>query len=209
MYRSICMIAALAATPIAAAPVDRPSPELEALVKTAGYQNNVARLFSLLPPDVFQRCPTLVSNGSTVTVIQPADFAPDGYPISGLWKQSFPVSGCGNDTTINLFFQGQPNEKVGSVVGIPGATHAGLALQRDALRYAVIAVQTASEKCTDVHVRTSSYDGSGSDTHKGAWRETWTIAGCGHVYRVLLSFVPDSTGTVITAKLRPSAEARR
>lgn len=202
MYRSICLFAALVAgAPVAAAPVDRPPPELEALVKTAGYQNNVARLFSLLPSDVFQRCHTLVSNGSQVTIIQPVTFAPDGYPISGLWKQSFPVSGCGNDTTINIFFQGQPTEKVGSVVGIAGATHADLALQRDALRYAILAVQAASAKCTDAHVRTSSYDGSGTGKHEKAWRETWTIAACGHVFQVPLEFIPDATGTVISAKV--------
>ena len=202
MYRLICLFAALSASAtVAAAPLDRPPPELEALVKTAGYQNNVARLFSLLPSDVFQRCPTLVSNGSRVTIIQPVTFASGGYPISGLWRQSFPVSGCGNDTTINLFFQGQPTEKVGSIVGIAGATHADLALQRDALRYAVIAVQAASPKCADAHIRTSSYDGSGTGKHARAWRETWTVAACGHVFQVPLEFIPDATGTVISAKV--------
>lgn len=202
MYRSICLFAALAiSAPLSAAPVDRPPPELEALVKSADYQKNVARLFALIPPEIFQRCPALVSNGSTVTISQPVNFAADGYPISGQWKQSFPVKGCGNDTTINLFFQGQPNERIGSVVGIAGATHAGLVLQRDAWRYAVLAVQPASPKCANIHVRDTSYDGSGTGKRERAWRETWTVVACGHVFQVPLEFIPDATGTVISAQV--------
>ncbi|MGI4732805.1 MAG: hypothetical protein ACRYFW_13815 [Janthinobacterium lividum] len=207
MYRLTYLLGLLAASPsLAAGPAQQSSPALEALVKTADYQANVARLFSLIPPDVFQRCPSLVSAGSTVTMLQPVSFASDGYPLSGLWKQSFPVSGCGNDTTINLFFQGQANEKIGSVVGIPGQTHAGLTLQRDALRYVGVALAAVARGCTDVHVRSSTYDSGPSRDPKAAWHETWKSAACGHVYDVPLDFIPDATGTTIRTKvLRPAS----
>ena len=178
---------------------------LQQLVATPGYQANVARLFSQLPPDVFQRCPALVSRGSSVTVIEPAVFAADGYPTAGLWRQSFPVSGCGNDTTINFFFKAGPDKKIASVVALPGDTHAGLQLQRDAVRYAVIAVQAKAAGCAMINVRTTSYTRSASGAVPGPagraepWRETWTLSACGRRYVVPMTFVPDATGTTISA----------
>lgn len=180
--------------------VAAPPTRLQALVQSSGYQGNIQRLFASLPADVFQRCPTLVSDGSTVTVLTPVDFAADGYPVSGSWRQRFPVRGCGNDTTINIVFQGQPDEKIASIVAVPGETRADLALQRDALRYVWLGAKVAAPACTTPHVRHTRYDGV-VDAARKAWRETWIMAACGQTIALPITFTPDPTGTSISAKM--------
>lgn len=198
-FQSIMIVALIATSSAAASSEPQPSPALQALVQSSGYQGNIARLFSQLPPTVFQRCPTLVSNGSRVTTIEPVSFASDGYPISGLWKQSFPVSGCGNDATINFYFRGQPNEKILSIVAMPGETHADLTPQRDALKFAAIAVQAVVRDCNQLSVRDTKYAGLVKASGK-AWQETWTFSACNRTTQVPLVFSPDATGTTVTAK---------
>lgn len=178
----------------------QPPGELQALVRSSGYQGNIQRLFAALPADVFQRCPTLISAGSTVTVLAPVRFAPDGYPVAGAWKQSFPVRGCNNDTTINIFFRGQPDEKITSIVALPGDTHADPTLQRDALRYAWLAAKAVAPNCVTPHVRHTRYDGLVATADK-AWHESWIVAACGQNVEVPITFTPDPTGTRITTQM--------
>jgi hypothetical protein len=184
------------ATPATASSEPPPPPALQALVVSSDYQANIARLFSQLPAPVFQRCPSLISKGSTVTMIEPVSFAPDGYPTSGLWKQSFPISGCGNDTTINFFFRAQSDEKMHSIVGIPGETRADVALQRDAFSMAVTAVQAAVPNCEQITVKDSKYLGPFGKSRK-AWQESWLIAVCTRPTHITLTFTPDDIGTQI------------
>ena len=201
-----CLVATLGL----AMPVEAEAPRaLQALVNSPGYQGNLARLFAKLPPAVFQRCSTLVSTGSQITVINPVTFASDGYPTGGLWKQSFPVSGCGNDTTINLYFRGQPDEKITSIVAIPGQTHADLILQRDAAVQLQLAIVLREKNCTDIAVKNSIFDGyagGGKPSARSPWTETWTAIACGHTFRIPLAFVPDATGTTVTAKSLPPVD---
>lgn len=213
--RSVFRILALVATLAGTASAQTPPAMLQTLVSTPQYQANIARLFSQLPPEVFQRCATLVSKGSQVTVVISPTFAKDGYPVSGLWKQSFPVSGCGNDTTINFFFRGDASEKISSIVAMPGDTHADLLLQKDAVQNVLTAAHARLGDCSALHIRTTSYDGVDGPTPGGApnaavraraWRETWTVAACGKTLPVPLRFIPDATGTQIVVELpKPSA----
>lgn len=184
-------------------------PSLQRLVLSTQYQANIARLFSSLPADVFQRCSTLVSKGSSVTVLRPPTFAADGYPTSGVWKQGFPVSGCGNDTSINFFFFAQPDEKITSMIAAPGETHANPVLQRDAMRYVMMDAKLDAPNCNAPHLRTTRFDGrlgaqEGSTTSAGTlggWRETWTVSACGRLLAVPLTFLTDATGTRVVARL--------
>ncbi|WP_137897499.1 hypothetical protein [Sphingomonas sp. 2SG] len=173
-----------------------PPPALQALVVSSDYQANIARLFSQLPAPVLQRCPSLISKGSTVTMIEPVSFAPDGYPTSGLWEQSFPVSGCGNDTTINFFFRAQSDEKITSIVGVPGETHADVILQSDAVGMMATAVKAAAPNCEQITVQDSKYLGPVGKSHK-AWQESWLLAVCARPTHITLTFTPDDTGTKI------------
>jgi len=73
-------------------PGQEPDGSLQTLIRSQFYQELINRTLGELPPTVFQRCPSLVSSGSTVTVIKPVSLAKSGHPNAGSWKQAFPVA---------------------------------------------------------------------------------------------------------------------
>jgi hypothetical protein len=79
----------LALVPAAAATA-QPAPDnaLQRFISTPRSRSKLVRLCSALAPDVYQRCPGLVSKASSATVVQPVLFGPDGNPASGIWKRS-------------------------------------------------------------------------------------------------------------------------
>jgi len=180
--------------------------QLLRFTSSAFYAGIVNRALAVIPPTVFQRCPSLVSNGSTVTQIIPVTFGADGFPNSGLWHQRFPVSGCGNDTTLNLFFSVTPAEVVNAVIGAPGSTHADLVLERDALTYAKIGALTGA-LCKSAEIKDTKFENygvrnppiadPGPGSHLRPWWEIWTMVGCGDTIEVPLDFVPQLRGTQI------------
>jgi hypothetical protein len=181
---------------------------LQAFIASQQFQAYIGNLFSRLPPDVFRRCGSLVSKVSTVSQTIPPVFASDGHPVSGAWKQSFPVSGCGNDTVINFFFAAQSSEKIVTILGAPGDTHADAALQKDADRDVVLATRLRAPACADPHVLNTTYDGrdtrerrkedTPAQSDKAPWQETWTMSACSQIVKVRVNFVPDLTGTTIS-----------
>src|SRR3974390_1910059 len=72
---------------------------------SAFHKGLVLRAISLIPKDVFQTCPTLKSSGPAVAVTRPVTFGQDGRMTSGAWWERLPVSGCNNDTVLNIFLQ--------------------------------------------------------------------------------------------------------
>jgi hypothetical protein len=146
-------------------------------------------------------------------VLKQPTFAADGYPTSGAWKQSFPVSGCGNDTSINFYFFAQPNEKITSLIGAPGDTHADPVLQRDGMRYVMMAARTQAPSCNAPHLRTTHFDGrlgvqagpANAQTAPSGWREIWVVSACGRLLSVPLTFIPDATGTRIVVAIRANS----
>jgi hypothetical protein len=184
---------------------DNGAQQLQAFTKTQFYAGFLGHTFASLPTEILQRCPSLVSSGSQVTVIKQVTFAPDGYPNAGLWRQDFPVSACGNDTTLHLYFMATPDEKINSLTALSGSTHADLSLQGDAMILARRAVATARGQCQTFNVSDTHFDGYGSDasaeapepTGRRSWRETWRLSGCGVHYVVNMLFTPDASGTAI------------
>lgn len=179
---------------------------LQAFTRTEFYTGLLNRALAAIPKTVFERCPTLVSKGSQVTVIKPVSFGADGFPNAGAWIQRFPVSGCGNDTILNLHFFAGADEKINTVIGIPGTTIADLTLQRDGSRYANIGANLVVN-CKAFDVKNTKFESfglskpplpdPGPNKPRRPWWETWTMIGCGHTINVPLDFVPDETGTRI------------
>ncbi len=171
------------------------------------YQLLLQRALAAVSPEVFQHCPGLVSSESTFSVLKTVEFGVDGRPEKGAWRQSFPVSGCGNDTTLNFTFVATPSERVEISVEVPGETHANLALQRDAFRFAQTTVSPIAKPCRSFDVTNTKFDGfdasepsaSPSAEATPPWRETWTLIGCGKRYSVRLSFQAHEKGTQIVA----------
>ena len=69
------------------------------------HKGLVMRAISLIPKDVFRTCPTLKSSGPAVAVTRPVTFGQVGRMTSGAWWERLPVSGCNNDTVLNIFLQ--------------------------------------------------------------------------------------------------------
>jgi hypothetical protein len=183
-----------------------PTP-LQSFLGSAAYRELIDRAFSALPAAIFRKCPSLAVAGSQVTVLRAVSFAPNGKPNGGLWRHTFPVKGCGNDTTVNLFFWVAPDERITTLFGIPGATHADLTLQRDAMPFADAGAGVVTRDCKAFIVIDSRFEGYGvahppiADPGPGApgrpWWETWTLSGCDQLVEVPIDFVPDAKGTQI------------
>jgi hypothetical protein len=183
--------------------------QLQAFTSGDFHKGLLVKTLATIPATIFPRCPSLVSNSSRVTVISPVAFAADGYPNAGSWVEQFPVSGCGNDTTLNLWFSATADEKVNTVVGISGTTIADLKLQRDAYPYATMGALLVAKDCKDLVVKNAKFEGFGSKEHavpypgpnapRVPWWETWTMAGCGHTIDVTMDFMPAAQGTNIAS----------
>lgn len=161
------------------------------------YNDLVGAGVNRLPTSVFPRCPKLAVGASQIEIVEPVAMGPKGVPVSGLWKQTFPVSGCGNDTTLNLFFRAGANGLIETLPGVPGGTHADLRLQADARPIAVTAAGLTVMGCGRFDVldsRFDGFDGEAAEGGKRAWTETWSLGGCDRVVLVGLAFQPEGTG---------------
>jgi hypothetical protein len=117
------------------------------------------------------------------------------------------VSGCGNDTVWTLFFSAGPDEKINTLIGVPGTTRADLTLQRDAYTYASVGAALAASDCKSFMVKNTKFEGFGLQTpamtdpgpsqRLRPWWETWTMIGCGKTIDVPIDFVPGEKGTQI------------
>jgi len=171
------------------------------------HKGLINRAISSLPQAIFRTCPTLVSNGSQITVIKPVTIAASGFPNKGAWRESFPVSGCGNDTILNFYFTADSNEKINTLIAFPGTTRADLVLQDDAYKYASVGLVIAGKPCKKFYVKDTKFGGfdsvnpTATDLGPGEryrrWHETWTFAGCDRTFIVPISFLPSTKGTTV------------
>jgi hypothetical protein len=201
-----CLIASVIQPIASDAQTDGASP-IQKFIKSDFYKGLVDRALAALPPAVFQRCPALVSEESRVTVLKAISFGADGWPNAGSWKQQFPVKGCGNDTLLNIYVSAGADEKLNTVVGIPGSTRADLTLQRDAVLYANTWASLVAKGCKSFDVTDTKFEGfglskpaatdSGPDNQFHPWHETWTLKGCGTPVDIPIDFVPDAKGTQV------------
>jgi hypothetical protein len=184
---------------------DKPDPaRLQAFSATPFYQTLIKHALGGVPPVTFQRCPGLVSTSSQITILRPVRYGDDGFPLEGIWKHSFPVSGCGPDLILNFYFIATHEHRINTVIGFPGSTRADPTLQHQAQTYALTAATDAAalqgRKCSAFAVKNTSFQSYGLENPKTPdpgpsevrrpWWETWTVAGCGETFLVPLDFIP-------------------
>lgn len=216
MRACLAVIVAVSA-PIAAPAAADDAGRMQAFTRSDFYLDLAERAIAALPPEVFRKCPGLVSNGSKVTILKPVAFGAGGRPNAGSWLQSYPVSGCGNDTTLNFWFSATADENIHTLIGVPGSTHADPLLQRDARKYVDVGAAVVARGCKAFVVTNSRFEGFGlanpptpdpgpGDRYR-PWWETWTLVGCNRTIDVPIDFQPDAKGTLIIqpggAALRP------
>jgi hypothetical protein len=84
----------------------------------------------------------------------------------------------------------------------PGLTRGNPTLQADARKFAQPLVQTAAPACKNAYLdNTSILASPAADIPHSPWSEIWTIDACGVPVNIQLDFTPDSTGTLIGARV--------
>jgi len=125
----------------------------------------------------------------------------------GAWKQIVDEDGCGVRRVLNVLVSAQGPMNVTLIPLLPGSTHADPVLQRDAVGYALAALSTVpaahEPDCAVGYVADTEFLQQEGDALPGAkgppWRERWTLITCTKRALVPMRFIPDSTGTSISA----------
>ena len=150
-----------------------------------------------------------------VAVYQPLQLDAQRKPTAGAWRERVHAQGCGANRALNvLTFVKSPGRLVSGTL-LPGTTRADPLLQRDAFRYAVLAA-TAPANCRQPYIADTSFAGvEGAanaslppERRSPPWKEEWIVSACEQRSVVTLHFVPDATGTNITASLNETRPAK-
>lgn len=145
-------------------------------------------------------------------IYKPPAFDARGAIVSGAWKAVVNENGCATSRVLNVMVWAQSPGSLASAPLLPGSTHADPTLQKDAVHYATLAASLASAQspsgaqerdCRSGYIADTSFVETEDITLQGAkgpsWRELWTLVGCTHRLLVPMHFVPDPTGTTISA----------
>jgi len=138
---------------------------------------------------------------------KPVSFDSAGTIVGGAWKEIVQAEGCGRTRLLNVLITVEGPNRLARIPLLPGNTHADALLQKDAVHYAVVALATArggrEPNCQIGYVANTEYLEQEKETLPGAkepsWRELWTLASCTQKMLVPMHFIPDSTGTIISA----------
>ena len=165
-------------------------------------------------------CPTAQGALVDVAFYKMPTFNAAGAPTSGVWKLTTRWTGCGKSKTFNLFYNIVSGGQSSRTALLPGATIADPLLQRDAIGYAKLAVEANGPKpagCNSIRVVDTTFGASGAaaptvrpGVDPRSWTESWTVDACGAMGIVKVSFLPDATGTTISASVdRPTKPPAR
>jgi hypothetical protein len=138
---------------------------------------------------------------------QPANFDGSGALVAGSWKQSVDEHGCGASRVLNVMVVSQGFGKLAVVPLLPGGTRADPILQQDAVKYAVRALATVARgrepNCKVGYVADTQFLEEEPESLPGgkgpAWKELWTLESCTQKMLIPMRFIPDSSGTSISA----------
>jgi len=161
-------------------------------------------------------CPTAQGALADVIFYNMPTFNSAGMPTSGVWKLTTRWTGCGKSKTFNLFYSVAPDGRLSRSRLLPGTTLADPLLQRDGIAYAKLAIAANNSKpssCNNIRVADTAFDAYGPaapavrpGVDPRSWSENWTVDACGTVATVKISFLPNATGTTISAGVDRAAK---
>jgi hypothetical protein len=130
-----------------------------------------------------------------------------GAIIAGAWKQTIDEAGCGIKRMLNVVVWAEESKGLSMMPLLPGTTHADFVLQKDAVVFAFRALTTVpggrEANCDVGYVADTAFVAQENTTLPGAkgpsWRELWTLASYTQKMLVPMHFIPDATGTSISA----------
>ncbi|MEE3627300.1 hypothetical protein UCD39_25505 [Nitrospirillum sp. BR 11752] len=153
-------------------------------------------------------CPGAQATASAdVAVFQPLVFDAAGQLQTGIWRQQVTLAGCGVTRTLNVLGWKQAGQAIAMGALLPGGTHTDVLLQRDAIQQVDQLVKitpgATEEGCAREYVADTRFVDREALPAPGGksppWREVWTLQTCTKRIEVPIRFIPDATGTTITA----------
>ena len=170
------------------------------------YKTKLGAAMAQTPRIIFNSCGSLKASPVAVFFLAPFVIGDDKKLKSGMWKESYAFSGCGNDSALNYIFKVNEQQNVTLITPLPGESRASYILQTDALTNIFVATRVHSKTdCADENVINTTVGGL-KDNHlvrndpesvvaDKPWQEVWTVAACGLKMLVPIWFIPDATGT--------------
>lgn len=160
-------------------------------------------------------CPTAQGGVEDVAFYKMPTFNSAGMPTSGAWKLKTRWTECGKSKTFSLLYNVTPDGRLSRSRLLPGTTAADPLLQRDGILYAKLAVEAEPSKpsgCKDIRVVDTAFGAYGPvapavrpGAEPRSWSESWTVNACGTAAIVAMNFLPNATGTTISAKVDRAA----
>jgi len=199
------LVSLLGALPVTAlAQEAKVSPQAMAYINGAENRNAVDAAFRTEAAALAASCSIdLAKARRGVRLYVPLEFSPDGKaPTKGAWREELLIDLCGKQRQLNVLALVQSPAGVKRSMLLPGTSIGDPLLQRDGVLYAQAgAASKAPSGCQKFSVLDTSFTSFDAPTAVGkkAWRELWTLDACGREVAVEMSFIPDATGTTITA----------
>ena len=170
---------------------------------TDEYKSQLSKAVSETPQVIFNRCPTFHSSPVAVYFLGPFTTDDAGKLKSGMWKESYAFSGCGNDSSLNFIFKADEEQKVALIVALPGESRASIILQHDSLSNVFVAANVHMKTTCNNSVIMNTIVGKienkqlvridpKSVSPKTVWDEVWTVSACGQKMFVPVEFIPDA-----------------
>ena len=182
-------------------PIPMP-PELKAFLERPEQKQAVLEIMGQQWRTVVENCTSPKLQTMGVLIGMPPKFDANGVPISGEWLMAGQVAGCGETHVFTVEYLFAPDGQMKRIGLLPGTTHAGPVLQRDALKFAMMGMANLTPKdCKDFKfVDTKFIDYEPTGVGRRPWSEEWTVRACGVTGVVTMHFTPDPTGTTIVAE---------
>jgi hypothetical protein len=148
-------------------------------------------------------CPALAFRSTKLTLVDPPLFETNGTLRSGTFRETWTGDGCGDShPVLNLWAVVAPGTTPRLFTSFPGDSIASPQLQHDFYPLAIASAAAKTSSCTKMEVvntHFAGFEGAPTPSVNGRtaqpWHEDWLLMGCGHAVKVVVHFVPDTSGT--------------
>lgn len=148
-------------------------------------------------------CPALALRSTKLTLVDPPLFETNGTLRAGTFRETWTGDGCGDThPVLNLWVVVAPRTTPRLFTSFPGDSIASPQLQHDFYPMAIASAVAKTPSCTKMEVVNTHFAGfegapmpSVNGRTEPPWHEDWLLMGCGHTVKVVVHFVPDTSGT--------------
>lgn len=148
-------------------------------------------------------CPSMKLRSVYLLVAQGPDVDANGAIVGGAFRESWMGMNCGDaHPRLNVWTVVQANQAPSVFLSYNGTSIADPRLQRDGYRTALVSAGAKVPNCARMEVADThfdAYEGSPMPASGGRnvrpWCEAWLMVGCEHAVKVVMHFIPDSSGT--------------